>query len=159
MALVSQSLLAVCIHCCAVCYLGEKIKMTILLYCMISTYDMIASLCMKLGLYLHAALRSFQYLGSYVLEFVNNETQSVGKTGGDTFPHSFSPPLFLRLVLMAFENFQYPWEAQGSTLLLLCLLNGFWVLLSKSLRTSCRDLPRGWIAVSGWVCGTAWADV
>jgi len=24
MALVSQSLLAVCIHCCAVCYLGEK---------------------------------------------------------------------------------------------------------------------------------------
>ena len=71
--------------------LGKKIRMTILLYCMISTYDMITSLCMKLGLYLHAALRSFPYLGSYVLEFVNNQTQSVGKTGGDTSP-TLSPP-------------------------------------------------------------------
>jgi len=77
----------------------------ILLYCTISTYDMITSLCMKLGLYLHAALQSFPYLGSYVLEFVNNQTQSVGKTGGDTSPHSFAPPLSIRLVLMAFENF------------------------------------------------------
>jgi len=66
---------------------GKRIRMMILLYCMISTYDMITSLCMKLGLYLHAALRSFPYLGSYVLEFVNNQTQSVGKTKGDTFPH------------------------------------------------------------------------
>jgi len=59
---------------------GKRIRMMILLYCMMSTYDMIASMCMKLGLYLHAALRSFPYLGSYVLEFVNNQTQSVGKT-------------------------------------------------------------------------------
>jgi len=65
--------------------------MMILLYCMISTYDMITSLCMKLGLCLHAALRSFPYLGSCVLEFVNNQTQSVGKDGGDTFPHSLAP--------------------------------------------------------------------
>jgi len=50
--------------------LMNKIRMTILLYCTISTYDMITSLCMKLGLYLHAALRSFLYIGSYVLEFV-----------------------------------------------------------------------------------------
>jgi len=83
---------------------------------------------MKLGLYLHAALWSFPYLGSYVLEFVNNQTQSVGKTEGDTSPHSFTPPPSLRLVLMAFENFEYPWDAQASILLLLCLLNGFWVL-------------------------------
>jgi len=89
---------------------------------------MITSLCMKLGWYLHAALRSFPYLGSYVLEFVNNETQSVGKTGVDTFPHSFAPPLSFRLILKAFENFEYPWDAQASTLLLFCLLNGFWVL-------------------------------
>jgi len=102
--------------------------MMILLYCTISTYDMITSLCTKLRLYLHAALRSFSYLGSYVLEFVNNQTQSVGKTGGDTFPHSFTPLLSLRLVLTAFENFEYPWDAQASTLLLFCLLNGFWVL-------------------------------
>jgi len=59
---------------------GKKIRMTILLYCVISTYDMITSMCMKLGLYLHAPPRSFPYLGSYVLEFVNNQTQSVGKT-------------------------------------------------------------------------------
>jgi len=72
--------------------MGKRIRMMILLYCTISTYDMIASLCMKLGLYLHAALRSFSYLGSYVLEFVNNRTQPVGKTGGDAFP-TLSPPL------------------------------------------------------------------
>jgi len=107
---------------------GKRIRMMILLYCMISTYDMITSLCMKLGLYLHAALRSFPYLGSYVLEFVNNQTQSVGKTEGDTFPHSFAPPLSLRLVLTAFENFESLCDAQASTLLLSCLLNGFWVL-------------------------------
>jgi len=51
---------------------------------------------MKLGLYLHAALQSFPYLGSYVLEFVNNQTQSVGKTEGDTFPHSFALPSLLQ---------------------------------------------------------------
>jgi len=83
---------------------------------------------MKLGLYLHAALRSFPYLGSYVLEFVNNQTQSVGKTGVDTFPHSFDPPLSLRLLLMAFENFEYPWDAQNCGFLLLCFLNGLQVL-------------------------------
>jgi len=108
---------------------GKKSRMMILLYCMILTYDMITSLCMKSGLCLHAALRSFPYLGSYVLEFVNNRTQPVGKTGGDTFPHSLAtPPLSLRLVLTAFENFEHLWDAQASSLLLLCLLNGFWVL-------------------------------
>jgi len=100
----------------------------ILLYCTISTYDMITSLCMKVGLYLHEALRSFPYLGSYVLEFVNNQTQPVRKTGGDTLPHSVTPPLSFRVVLRAFENFQYPWDAQASTLLLFCLLNGFQLL-------------------------------
>jgi len=96
---------------------GKRIRMMILLYCTISTYDMITSLCMKLVLYLYAALQSFPYLGSYVLEFVNKQTQPVGKTGGDTFPHSFAPPLSLRLVLTAFENFEYLWDAQASTLL------------------------------------------
>jgi len=81
---------------------GKRTRIMILLYCTISTYDMITSLCMKLGLYLHVALRSFPYLGSYVLEFVNNQTESVGKTRGDTFPHSFAPPPSFRLVLTAF---------------------------------------------------------
>ena len=61
---------------------GKRIRMMILLYCTISTYDMITSLYMKLGLYLHAALRSFPYLGSYVLEFVNNQTNLWGKPEG-----------------------------------------------------------------------------
>jgi len=103
---------------------GKRITMTIVLYCMISTYDMITSLCIELGLYLHVALRSFLYLRSYVLEFLNNQTQAVGKTGRDTFPQSFAPYLSFRLVLTAFENFKYLWDAQASTLLLLCLLNG-----------------------------------
>ena len=72
---------------------GKRIRMTILVYCTISTYDKITSLCMKLGLYLHAALQSFPYRGSYVLEFVNNQTQPVGKTRGDAFPDSFTSPL------------------------------------------------------------------
>jgi len=71
---------------------GKRIRIMILLYGTIWTYDMITSLCMKLGLYLHAALQSFPYLGSYVLEFVNNQTQSLGKTGGHTSP-TLSPPL------------------------------------------------------------------
>jgi len=128
MALVFESLFIVCVRCRAVYYHEKKIRMTILPYCMILIYDMIISLCMKLGLYLHAALWSFPYLGSYVLEFVNNQIQSVRKTGGDTFPHSFTPPLSLRLVLRAFENFEYPWDALASGFLLFCLLNGFWVL-------------------------------
>jgi len=102
--------------------------MTILLYFVISTYDKTTSLCMKLGLYLHAALRSFPYLGSYLLGFVNNQTHSMGKTGWDTFLNSFTSPLSFRLVLTAFENFEYPWDAQASTLLLFCLLNEFQVL-------------------------------
>jgi len=102
--------------------------MMILLYCTLSTYDMMTSLCMKLGLYLHAALQSFPYLGSYVLEFVNNQTQPVGNTGGDTFSHSFAPPLSFRLFLTAFENFEYPWDAQASGFLLFCFLNGLQVL-------------------------------
>jgi len=49
----------------------------------------------------------------------------MGKTGGDTFPHSFTPPPSFRLFVTAFE---YPWDVQASMLLLLCLLNGFQVL-------------------------------
>jgi len=107
---------------------GKTIRMMILLYCTMSTYDMITSLCMGLGFYLLAALRSFLYLGSCLLEFVNNRNQPVGKTEGDTFPYSFTPPLSFRLLLTAFENFEYPWDAQDSGFLLFCLLNVFQVL-------------------------------
>jgi len=52
----------------------------------------------------------------------------VRKTRGDTFPQSFTPPLSFRLVITAFENFEYLWDVQASMLLLFCLLNGFQVL-------------------------------
>jgi len=52
----------------------------------------------------------------------------MGKTEGDTFPHSFTPPVSFRLVLTAFEYFEYPWDAQASMFVFLCLLNGFQVL-------------------------------
>ena len=52
----------------------------------------------------------------------------MGKTRGDAFSHSFTPPLSFRLVLTAFENFEYPWDAPAIMLLLLCLLNGIQVL-------------------------------
>jgi len=127
--------------------------MMILLYCTILTYDMITSLCTKLGLYLHAALRSFPYLGSYVLEFVNNQTHSVGKTRGDTFPHSFAPPISFRLVLMAFENFEYPWDAQASRFLLLCLLNGLQVLFRvKQVDKNIVQRPALGLDSSEWLC-------
>jgi len=65
---------------------GKRIRIMILLHCIISTSDMITSLGMKLDLYLHAALWSFPYLGCYLSEFTNNHIHSMGKTGGDTFP-------------------------------------------------------------------------
>jgi len=107
---------------------------------------------MKLGLYLHAALQSFLYLGSYVLEFVNNRTHSVGKTGVDTLPHSFAPPPSFRLVLKAFENFEYPWDAQASMLLLFDLLNGFWVLFSiKQVVNNIVQRPALGLESSEWL--------
>jgi len=94
---------------------GKRIRIMILLYSIISTYDTITSLVTKLGLYLHAALWSFPYLRSYLSEFINNRTQSMGKIRGDVFPHSFTPLLSFRLVATAFENFEYRWDAQAST--------------------------------------------
>jgi len=72
----------------------------------------------------------------------------MGKTGRDAFPHSFTLPLSFRL------------DATASRLLLFCLLNGFQVLFRvKLLKTSLTDLPRGWIAMSGRVCGIAWGSI
>jgi len=82
-------------------------RITIFLYCVILTSDMITSLGMRLGSHLYAALWSFPYLGLHLLEFINNRTQSMGKMGGYTFPHSFTPPFSFRLVVTAFENFEY----------------------------------------------------
>jgi len=90
------------------------------------------------------------------------------KTGGDTFPHSFTPPLSFRLVVTAFENFEYPWDAQASMLLLFCLLNVFQVLfrvkqLVKNITQ--RSAPRldsyEWLGVwnSMGKCLAQWAPL
>jgi len=89
---------------------------------------MITSLDMRLGLYLYAALQSFPYPGCHLSEFINNQTYSMGKTGGDTFPHSFTLLFSFRLVMTAFENVERPWDVQASMFLLVCLLNVFQVL-------------------------------
>jgi len=107
---------------------GKRIRITILLYCIIWIYGTITALGTKSALYLCAALWSFPYLRCYLSKFINNRTHSTRKTGGHAFPHSFTPPLSFRLVITAFENFEYPWDAQASMFLLLCLLNGFQVL-------------------------------
>jgi len=106
---------------------GKKIRTMILLYCIISTYDMIM-LGMQLGLYLYVTLWSFPSLGCYLSEIINNRTHSMRKTGGNTYPHSFTPPLSFRLVRKAFESFQYLWDAQASRIVLFCLLTQFQVL-------------------------------
>jgi len=71
---------------------GKRIRIAILLYSVISIYDMITSLGVRLGLYLYAALWSFPYLRCYLSEFINSQTHSMRKTGEDTFPQSFTPP-------------------------------------------------------------------
>jgi len=89
---------------------------------------------------------------SYVLEFVNNRTHSMGKTGGDAFPHSFNPPLSFRLILTAFENFEYPWDAQASVFLLLRLLNGFGVLFRvKQVVKNIMQRPAPGLDSSEWL--------
>jgi len=69
-------------------------------------------------------------------------------------PHSFTSPLSFRLVLMAFENFEYPWDAQASTLLLLCLLNGLQVLFRvKQVVKNILQRPAPGLDSSEWLCG------
>ena len=71
---------------------GRGIRTIILLYWVMSAYDMITSLVMRLGWYLYAALLSCLYLGRLLLEFISNCTQSMGKTGG-IISLALSPPL------------------------------------------------------------------
>jgi len=139
---------------------GKKIRIMILLYCIIMTYDVIPSLGMKIGLYLHAALQSLSYIRHYRSEFINNRTHSTGKTRGDAFTRSFNPLISFRLVVKAFENFKYPWDSQASTLLLFCLLNGFQVLFrGKEL---IKIITQGFaprLDSYQWVCGIAQGSI
>ncbi|XP_049649800.1 uncharacterized protein LOC126035331 [Accipiter gentilis] len=76
----------------------------------------------------------------------------MGKSGGDTSPCPFTSLSSFRLFTTAFDNFEYPWDAQASVLLVLCLLNIFQVLYraTKSLfkRTTQRSAPK--LDIHGW---------
>jgi len=71
----------------------------------------------------------------------------VGKTEGDTFPHSFDPPLSFRLVLTASESFKYAWDAQAIVFLLFCLLNGLQVLFRVKQRPALGLESSEWLGV------------
>lgn len=75
----------------------------------------------------------------------------MGETKNDTFPHSFTFPFPFtstfpsKLVTIALENFEYPWEVEISMFLLLCLLTVFQDLFKvKQLfeNTMQRPAPR-----------------
>jgi len=53
---------------------GKMIRISILLYCVMSTYDMITSLAIKLSWYFYVALLSCLYLGHYLFKPINNFT-------------------------------------------------------------------------------------
>ena len=137
---------------CCLSPLGEGSGFSFLLYCVISTYDMMTSMVMSLSWYLYVALLSSPYLRWHLSELINNRTQSVGKTGVNNVSHSFISPFPFRLVTAAFENFEYPWDVQASTLLLLGLLNVFKVLFrvtkncfnNTTQRSALRLNSHGW---------------
>ncbi|KAM9590490.1 uncharacterized protein ACIBXB_005749 [Morphnus guianensis] len=131
---------------------GRVIGIIILLYWAMSTYEMITSLVMRLSWYLYEAVISFPYFGHLLSDFIGNYTQSMGKLGGDASPRLFASFLSFRLITTAFENFEYPWDAQASVLLVLCLLNMFQVLFRATKRlfksTTQRSAPK--LDIHGW---------
>ncbi|KAM9591151.1 uncharacterized protein ACIBXB_006065 isoform 1-T2 [Morphnus guianensis] len=131
---------------------GRVIGIIILLYWAMSTCEMITSLVMRLSWYLYEAVISFPYFGHLLSDFIGNDTQSMGKLGGDTSPRPFASLLSFRLITTAFENFEYPWDAQASVLLVLCLLNMFHVLFRATKRlfksTTQRSAPK--LDIHGW---------
>ena len=88
---------------------------------------MIKLLVVRLTWYLYSALLSSPYFRTHLSETISNytlyvfssENQSMEKTRGDTFPCSFTFPFSSRLVTIAPENFEYPWDLQTSMFLLL----------------------------------------
>jgi len=104
---------------------------------------MMTSLAIKLSWYSYVALLSCLYLSCHLSEFINNLTQSMGKTRGDIFPCCSISPFSFVLDTTAFENFEYPWDVQVSMLPLLRILNVFQVYFRvKQLFTILsRDLP------------------
>ncbi|KAM9591481.1 uncharacterized protein ACIBXB_006278 [Morphnus guianensis] len=107
---------------------------------------------MRLSWYLYEAVISFPYFGHLLSDFIGNYTQSMGKLGGDTSPRPFASLFSFRLITTAFGNFEYPWDAQASVLLVLCLLNMFQVLFRATKRlfksTTQRSAPK--LDIHGW---------
>ena len=57
-------------------------------------------------------------------------------------------------VTITFQYLEHPWAAK---ILLLILLGNTVLVLTKVSKQS-RDLPQGWIVMSGRVCGIVWAS-
>ena len=109
---------------------GSWVKVIILLYFVTLDYDMTKWLVMRLIWYLSSALPSSPYFRSHLSENINNYTLYLLSSENQFIGHtrSFTFPFFSRLVTIALENFEYPWDVQTGMFLLLCLLNVFQVL-------------------------------
>ena len=75
---------------------GRGVRILIWLHCVISTYDMITSLAMRLSWYLYVALLSRLYLGRQLSELINNRAPDLWERQGGYFLLLFHLPFFLQ---------------------------------------------------------------
>lgn len=69
----------------------------------------------------HSVLLSYPYLGYCFWKSINNNTQSMGETGQDTFFPSFSSPFSPSFAITVFEDLEFLLDVQASMFLLLAL--------------------------------------
>lgn len=100
---------------------GIGIRIALLLYCVISVYNILTSRAMRAIRDVSSVLLSCHGLGYYLWKFINNHTWSVGETGKDDFPQLFTLSSSFSPVTSAFENFQFPLDIKESLFLLLSL--------------------------------------
>lgn len=138
------------------------IKVIILMYYVTLVHDMIKLLLRRLIWYFYLSLQSYLYFRNNLLETINNYTPYFVSLGSQTArdtkgmlsiissPFSFILPLSSRLVTIALENFEYPWDVQTSMFLLLCswMCFIFYLMLNNYLSVSPRDLPEDGIVIS-----------
>ena len=100
----------------------------------------------------------------YFKELFSSGRQSVKGTGRDVFYHLYTLPFSFtllfssRLVTIALQDFEYPWDVQTSMLLLLCLLNVLQVLfkVNQLLRNA---IQRSVLRQDSYECQDKWEDM
>lgn len=100
---------------------GREIRIALLLYCVISVYDVITSRIMGVIWDEYSVLLSCPGFGYYLWEFINNSTQPVVGTGEDDFPQPFTSFSSFRPGTITFEDFEFPLGVKESMFLLLSL--------------------------------------